>query len=390
MNTKALVQALVPHNNNRNPIHKKRALALIKPKMVSGLRIASSSFIYLQTMVDMPLNELTEIEQAFSTNIVVLLRILRLCGETVQIKYVAGHTQATITSGTDTYHIDVEDESAYLNGRRPSEHAEDTEQDITFSMPYQLLYKLVKNSEPFVSRDIRRAVLNGVCVRQYKDRIRFLATDGRAVSDFSYPEENKDLNIVSNVEHEYNEIIIPMDVMKILSSPKSKLDSVTITKKGNAGWSLGDVVHLYPDVDKAFTGCKPTELCMSLDTKSFMKAMVNTSTVFHQDNSRTIMSLTAEIEDEHNIVVFQSKQTSDVTGYYETAIPFEIKYLDDDNSYADVVHFNGQFMRKIIKSIDSDSIFLFLHGHNEPLIIMPDPQDELITARYLLMPLRGQ
>lgn len=100
------------------------------------------------------------------------------------------------------------------------------------------------------------------------------------------------------------------------------------------------------------------------------------------------MSLTAEWDSE-NEVVFQSKQDGNAVGYYETRIPFTIEHLTNKQTYGDVVHFNGHFLRKIVKSIKSENMSVILHGDKEPIVIYPADNPNIFT-RYLMMPLRNQ
>jgi DNA polymerase III sliding clamp (beta) subunit (PCNA family) len=395
METKSMLKALTPHVSNRNPVTKSRSLVLIDPKTQS-LNVSSSAFYYLETKMEASATEVAEVKKAFSVNLQVLIRILRLCGEVFNLECSKDSSQAVIISGPDKYYIDVEIASEYIKGKLPN-YDDLSDPTISISMPYYDFWRLIQKSEPFASRDKYRQVLCSVCVRQYKDRIRFLATDGRVVSDFSHIEEQADFKATTNEEQGYNEIVVPIEVIKMLPF-SSYSGGILLIKKENECrikspnlhlvWGLGERRDNYLNVDKAFTGCKPKQLIMCVPTKDVLRAVVGTSSVFRQDNNRTIMSLTAEWDSE-NEVVFQSKQDSNTVGYYETRIPFTIEHLTNKQTYGDVVHFNGHFLRKIAKSIESKNMSIVLHGNKEPIVIYPADNPNIFT-RYLMMPLRGQ
>lgn len=404
MNTKEMLNALTPHVNNRNPITKKNALVLIRTESVLGastssIRVASSAFYYLETSIEVPKLETSEIKESFSANLHVLIRILRLCGKTFSVEYKNG-TQAIISSGKDKYYLDTKEPSAYSNGKLPDVKDNSQKPIVSISLPYHSFLNLAKKSEPFATKDKSRRFLTSICVRQYKDRIRFLATDGRVVSDRNYVEEQENFNAVINKELNCNEIIIPLEVIKML--PKyvdaGNIDNVLLTRREKECriesknicivWGLGDRQDLYPNVDKAFDGVAGKKLVMNLSKQEVLNAMIRASSIFGQDNCRVIMSQMAELGSQ-NDVMFQSKKFDNVAGYYEAKIPFDIGFVPDKQTYKGEYHFNGSILRNIVKTIEEDRINIVLHGNNEPMIIYPaDCQETFI--KYLLMPLRAK
>lgn len=274
--------------------------------------------------------------------------------------------QTQITSGS----IDIQ-----LVGLDPEEFPilPILEEDQVFSIPGDLLKSMIRQTVFAVSTHESTPILTGVLWSLQDGVFKFVATDRHRLATCNIQSEAAEQLRFSNVVISGKTL---NELSKIIPDHNAMVDIVVADNQ--VLFKLGHVLFFsrmldgtFPDTTKIIPTSFRTELI--LDTKALSDA-IDRAYLLSREEKTNIVRLTAT---ESGIVEISSS-SSELGRVQEQLAVAELK------GEPLRIAFNSKFMLDVLKTVDSEKLFIGLTGPMSPIIIKPEHDNSL----HLILPYR--
>jgi len=276
--------------------------------------------------------------------------------------------QASISSANSFFTINALDAASYP-------YLPEIDSSDAFTLPVELLKKVIEQTVIAVSEHESRPILTGVNLSITEGKLKAVATDSHRLSQrvisVDVPE---DLSF---------QIVIPGDSLTELSKVlNDDLEEVSVALADNQILFMTEDTHFYsrllegnyPQTDQLIPDDSSTQLTVSV---AALKGAVGRTSLLSHAGKNNIVKLT--IEDGH----LQLTSNSPEVGYVEEDVA--VKTLDGDDLE---ISFNPDYLRDALNTFEGNQVTLKLISTLRPFVIVPANAEEDYDFIQLITPIR--
>jgi len=276
--------------------------------------------------------------------------------------------QASISSANSFFTINALDAASYP-------YLPEIDSSDAFTLPVELLKKVIEQTVIAVSKHESRPILTGVNLSIKEGQLKAVATDSHRLSQrvisVDVPE---DLSF---------QIVIPGDSLTELSKVLSDdLEEVSVTLADNQILFMTEDTHFYsrllegnyPQTDQLIPDSSSTQLTVRVPE---LKGAVGRTSLLSHAGKNNIVKLT--IEDGN----LQLTSNSPEVGYVEEDVEVETIAGDDLE-----ISFNPDYLRDALNTFEGSQVTLKLISTLRPFVIVPANAEEDYDFIQLITPIR--
>jgi DNA polymerase-3 subunit beta len=243
------------------------------------------------------------------------------------------------------------------------------EDGYTFTVPGDLLRRLLTKAQFAASVDDTRQYLNGVYMHTQGDKLRFVATDGHRLARAEYPLPEGAADMPS--------VIIPRKTVGELRglSEKAKTVTVHVTDK-KIQFETDEVVLTSKVIDGTFPDYErvipyDNKLEMDVSRQSLLQAVDRVSILSHEKSRSVKFSIAP------NHLTISANNPDQENAVEDLSINYDAQNMD--------VGFNAKYVSEIGQLMDGEDVKFYLKDGNSP-VLLKDPTDA--DTLFVLMPMR--